>query len=80
MMSAKGDIMKNVNYLREMASANIFVANHEDDKDFIKFMREMEEAEISHSERWSRIYDYMNEHYPGTTGSLITGLCYWCEA
>ena len=72
--------MKNVNYLREMASANIFVAKHEDDKDFIKFMREMEEAEISHSERWSRIYDYMDEHYPGTPGSMITGLTCFAEA
>lgn len=72
--------MLNTNYSSEMATANQFIINHNNDIDFMKFIRDMEEADITHGDRWSQIYDYMEEHYPGATGSLITGLCYWCEA
>ena len=41
---------------------------------------DMEEADITHGDRWTQIYYYMEEHYPGATGSLITGLTYFCEA
>jgi hypothetical protein len=71
--------MKNINYLNEMASANLFVLNHNTDADLMSFLWKMEDPTISHSERWSQIYDYMSEHYPEVTGSIITGLSYWVE-
>lgn len=72
--------MKNINYRNEIATANQFVINHNNDIDFMKFLRDMEEADITHGDRWSQIYEYMEEHYPGATGSLITGLTYYVEA
>lgn len=72
--------MKNTNFAPEIASANRFVIEHNNDIDFMTFLRKMEEANISHSTRWSEVYDYMYEHYPEATGSLVTGLVYWIEA
>ena len=72
--------MKNTNYANEIASANRFVIEHNNDIDFMTFLRKMEEANISHSTRWAEVYDYMYEHYPAATGSLITGLVYWIES
>lgn len=72
--------MMNTNFAPEIAMANRFVIEHNNDIDFIQFMRRMEETEMMHSARWSAIFDYMEEHYPGTTGSMITGLCYYAEA
>ena len=72
--------MMNTNFAPEMAMANRFILEHNDNIDFMRFMRQMEDEQISHSERWSRIFDYMDEHYPGTTGSMITGLAYYAES
>ena len=69
--------MKNHNYTAEIVMANQFVIDHNRDHKFMAMLRECKEGNYSHSERWSMIYDYCEEHYPGATGSLITGLAYW---
>lgn len=70
----------NTNFAPEIAMANRFVIDHNYDEDFMKFLREMEESNFTHSQIWSNIYDYMSEKYPAATGSLITGLAYWIES
>lgn len=70
----------NTNFAPEIAMANRFVINHNYDEDFMRFLREMEESNFTHSQIWSNIYDYMSEKYPAATGSLITGLVYWIES
>ena len=72
--------MKNTNYAPEMYRANNFIIEHNTDADLMAFLRKMENENLSHSDRWSQIYDYMEEHYPAATGSLITGLTYWVES
>ena len=70
----------NTNFAPEIAMANRFVIDHNYDEDFMRFLREMEESNFTHSQIWSNIYDYMSEKYPAATGSLITGLAYWVES
>lgn len=70
----------NTNFAPEIAMANRFVIDHNYDEDFMRFLREMEESNFTHSQIWSNIYDYMSEKYPAATGSLITGLAYWIES
>lgn len=70
----------NTNFAPEIAMANRFVIDHNYDEDFMRFLREMEESNFTHSQIWSNIYDYMSEKYPAATGSLITGLVYWIES
>jgi hypothetical protein len=74
--------MKNINYMPEIASAHQFIINHSYDGDLRTFIYEMQHnaTDWSHSDRWGAIYDWMQEHYPEATGSLITGLCYYCES
>lgn len=73
--------MKNTNYAPEMYRANEFILNHSYDGDLRAFLYEMtyNTEGWSHSDRWSVIYDWMQEHYPEATGSLITGLTYYVE-
>lgn len=71
---------KNSLYANEIASAHLFVIEHNNDIDFMNFLREMKEnRDLLHSDRWSLIYDYMKENYPEVTGSIVTGLAYWVE-
>ena len=63
-----------------MITANQFIIDHNNDINFMDFINEMTIRAYSHSDRWSKIYDYMAEHYPEATGSLITGLTYYCES
>lgn len=74
--------MMNSNYMPEIASAHQFLINHSYDGDLRHFITQMEVNSdlYSHSEKWSIIYDWMKEHYPEVTGSLITGLVYYCES
>lgn len=71
--------MKNHNYTTEIIMANQFVIDHNTDYKLMGMLREAKDSKYSHSERWSMIWDYCAEHYPGATGTLITGLAYWCE-
>ena len=73
--------MKNINYKNEIASAAKFIHDHNYDGDLRTFLYEMMNNTDgwSHSDRWSAIYDWMHEHYPEATGSLITGLTYYTE-
>lgn len=73
--------MKNTNYAPEIYSANEFILSHSYDGDLRTFICKMQHETNgwSHSDRWSAIYDWMQEHYPEVTGSLITGLTYYVE-
>ena len=73
--------MLNSNYTPEMTSAHQFIIDHNYDGNLRTFIYEMQNNtdSWSHSDRWSKIYDWMQEHYPEATGSLITGLVYYCE-
>lgn len=70
---------KNILYANEIASANKFVIEHSSDYDFRIFMEKMKNPSLSHSARWSCIFDYFKEHYPEASGSIITGLAYYLE-
>ena len=73
--------MLNSNYAPEIASAHQFIINHSYDGDLRTFIYDMQNNtdNWTHSERWSAIYDWMQEHYPQETGTLITGLTYFVE-
>ncbi len=73
--------MMNSNYAPEIASAHKFLIDHNYDGDLRHFIAQMQANSdlYSHSGRWSIIYDWMQEHYPEATGSLITGLVYYIE-
>lgn len=71
--------MKNYDYSRELIMANEFVISHNADQQFLDMLEDLKSSKYCHSDRWSVIYDYMKEHYPSATGSLITGLAYWIE-
>ena len=71
--------MLNTNYAPEIASAHKFVMEHSADTDLYNFLHEMRSPFLTHSERWSKIYDWMQEHYPEVTGTIITGLAYFLE-
>ena len=72
--------MKNNNFRQEIIMANMFIVEHCGDpalSNFLVSMRDM--AWLTHSDRWSRCYDFLMEHYPDKTGTLVTGLAYWLE-
>ena len=73
--------MKNTNYSSEMYQANEFIIKRNNDEELRAFIYKMQHETDGwlHSDRWSIIYDWMQEHYPEATGSLITGLTYFCE-
>lgn len=73
--------MMNSNYAPEIASASKFIIDHNYDGDLRWFIRNMMEEgdNLTHSERWSIVYDWMQEHYPEATGNLITGITYYLE-
>ena len=66
-------------YAKEMKLAKEFIINHNYDINFLAMLRECKEGDYIHSERWSKIYDYCEEHYPGVTGTMITGLTHYIE-
>ena len=71
---------KNPLYANEVATAYQFVIEHNTDIDFMNFLRETRENKnLIHSDRWSLCYDYLSEHYPAATGSIVTGLAYYLE-
>lgn len=71
--------MLNTNYSGEIKDAQDWIIDHNTDAKLLTFLREMENPIYTHGERWSMIFDWMLEHYPGVTGTLITGLTYWVE-
>lgn len=71
--------MLNSNYAPEIATANEWIINHNTDAKLMAFLREMEDPRYTHGERWSKIFDWMLENYPGVTGTLVTGLAYFLE-
>ena len=73
--------MIDTNYTREKVTAHQFIVEHSYDGDLRTFIYKMQHNTDGwlHSDRWSTIYDWMQEHYPEATGSLITGLCYYVE-
>lgn len=71
---------KNTLYANEIATANQFILEHDNDYNLICFLKSMKDPDLIHSDRWSLIYDYISEHYPAAAaGSIVTGLAYWCE-
>ena len=68
-----------MNYKKEKALAKKFIKNHNYDIKLIATLSELQDNYYTHSDRWSFIYDYLEEHYPGATSDLITGLTYYIE-
>lgn len=71
--------MYNSVYLTEIKDAQNWIIDHNTDAKLLAFLREMENPIYTHGERWSMIFDWMLAHYPGVTGTLVTGLTYWIE-
>lgn len=71
--------MLNVNYKGEIKDAHEWIIAHNSDSKLLAFLKEMEDPRYTHGERWSMIFDWMLDHYPGVTGTLVTGLTYFCE-
>lgn len=71
---------KNKLYKNEIASAHSFIMDHCADAKLQNFLGEMRDMSwLPHSDRWSRCYDFLAEHYPEATGTVVTGLTYWLE-
>lgn len=71
---------KNPLYQNEIATAHKFVIDHNTDPELQKFLHNMKNREdLLHSDRWSLCYDWLSEHYPAATGTVVTGLAYWLE-
>ena len=71
---------KKVLYANEIATANNFLEKHKDDKELHQLLMNLRSPYYIHSERWSVIYDYIDEHYPThIIGDLVTGLTYYIE-
>lgn len=72
---------KNPLYANDIATANKFVIEHNDDVEFMEFLAEMRDRrDLMHSDRWALIYEYMERSFPeAATGTIITGLAYWIE-
>ena len=68
-------------YSVEKIMAHEFIISHSADIDFMNFLSERRTNlwRESHSDRWAKVFDYMKENYPSTTGTLITGLTYFLE-
>lgn len=66
-------------YEEDMSRAQDFIVAHNDDIDFMTFLYEIRKSDLIHSDRWSMCYDWLNEHYPEATGSIVTGLTYLTE-
>lgn len=66
-------------YSVEKIMAHEFMISHSADQQFMDMLNDVQSLKYTHSDRWSIIYDYMKEHYPSATGSLITGLAYYVE-
>lgn len=73
--------MKIDDYSTEKIMANEFIIGHNADINFMSFLEERKANLLreTHSDRWAKIFDYMKEHYPEVTGTLITGLAYRIE-
>ena len=71
--------MLNNNYLPEIIMAQNFLNEHKDDLGLRELMWRAQVRDLSHSYRWSMIYDYITKHFPNEPSKLITGLTYYCE-
>lgn len=75
--------MMNTNYAPEIASAHQWIINHNNDIDLQWFLSQLRETvndpNYKHSDRWSFVYDWMQEHYPEISGNIITGIVYYVE-
>lgn len=72
--------MRNSNYTQEMVMANKFVIENNSNPVLTAFLAEMRDmAWLTHSDRWSRCYDFLAENFPEATGTIVTGLTYWLE-
>lgn len=72
---------KNSLYANEIASANNFIISHSKESKLQRFLDKMKEdySWLSHSDRWSMCYDFLDENYPEVTGTIVTGMTYWLE-
>lgn len=66
-------------YAKEIKMAEKFIANHNRDHKFMGLLRELKTSNYTHSEKWSEIYDFCEEYYPGITSGTITGLAYYLD-
>lgn len=71
---------KNSLYQDEIATARNFVIDRNYDSNLLRFLENMKDESFMHSDRWSMIYDFMKEYYPGQPSPIITGLSYWVES
>ena len=71
---------KNPLYANEIATAHQFVIAHNTDIKLQNFLYDMRfRKDLMHSDRWSLCYNFLKENYPGTTGTIATGLAYYLE-
>ena len=71
---------KNPLYANEITTAHQFVIEHNTDIKLQNFLYDMRfRKDLMHSDRWSLCYNYLAEHYPAATGSIVTGLAYYLE-
>lgn len=71
--------MLNTNYTREIIMGQNWIVDHNNDPDMIAMLFKARDRQWTHAERWSIVYDFMTEHYPEVTGTIITGITYSLE-
>ena len=65
----------------EINLAQRFLKKHQDDKELFEFLKKVKASNSIHSQKWSKIFDYMYDHYKKECmeTSIVTGLGYLCE-
>lgn len=71
--------MFNKDYAKEIAMAEKFIVSHNRDHKFMGLLRELKNGNYSHSEKWSELFDFCEEYYPGATSGLVIGLAYYLD-
>ena len=70
---------KNKLYANEIATAYKFLMDNKSDLKLQNFIKDMQNKNMIHSDRWSICYDFLNENYPNIDSSIVTGLAYYLE-
>jgi hypothetical protein len=62
-------------YAEEKEKATKFLNEFGNDPIIIDMLCQVENEDLTHSDRWSLVFDILHEHYPHCrTGALITGI------
>ena len=56
-----------------------FLDKHRYNIELMSFIANLRNRVMMHSDRWSMVYDFLQEFDPEATGTIVTSLTYWIE-